>query len=104
MFNEKILTYKDETNGLVLIDINTCKIVDKIILETSYFHIFKNKFDKLIVGLLYEYDCWYQEYYKEYTYEYGELIRGKTLEDICLNCMAEGGDNFIWNGHVYVFK
>ena len=107
IINDKLI-FRDISNILKVVDINNYQIVDKIILETSNIAIFNNKFGRLIVLLLYEFEYWYTEVLKEYSYENGKLIRIKTLKDINILCMAEGGNNLIAfgtdNGHVYIFK
>ena len=101
------LIFRDITNMLKVVDINTYQIVDKIIFETTFIDISVNKFGRLIVRQIYE-----SEYYcfvaiKEYSYENGKLIRHKTIKDINPLCMAEGGNLIAFGsqeGHVYIFN
>ena len=108
IINDKFLVYKDISNMLKIIDIDTYQIVDKIMMETRHLTIFNNKFGRLLVGLLYDKEYWYIDVFKEYSYEKEKLIRKKTLKNVNPWCIAEGGDNLIafgtHNGYVYIFK
>ena len=108
IINDKFLVYKDISNMLKIIDIDTYQIVDKIMMETRHLTIFNNKFGRLLVGLLYDKEYWYIDVFKEYSYEKDKLIRKKTLKNVNPWCIAEGGDNLIsfgtHNGYVYIFK
>ena len=102
------LIYRDSSNMLKVVDINTYQIVDKIILETVFINISVNKFGRIIVRQIYESD----EYFcfvviKEYSYENGKLIRHKTIKDIYSLCMAEGGNLIAFGtleGHAHIFN
>ena len=109
--NDNLIAYKDKTNMIKIIDVTLYQIIKVIILETSYFKLFRNKFGNIMVGLLYEIDDYsYTEFLKEYRFdnESVNLIRKNTINGINPECFAESDNNLIafgtHNGQIYVLK
>ena len=67
MINDKVLAIRDTTNELKLIDINNFEIFKKILLETTSYSFYVNKYKKILVNMIYESGVYsYYPFTKEY--------------------------------------
>ena len=108
MMNERYLACGNRSNSLKIIDCYTYKLVDKIMMEVTTFHMFTNKYGRTLVGIFHEKEYSYFNSLKEYTYEEGKLVRTNTIEGINPFSMAEGGDNLVAfgmsDGSIHIYK
>ena len=82
LINDKVLAIRDTTNELKLIDINNFEIFKKILLETTSYSFYVNKYKKILVNMIYESGVYsYYPFTKEYYYENSNLIRSNTLKN-----------------------
>ena len=109
MINNRVLAIRDISNILKLVDTNTYNIFKKILIETSLYTLYINKFGRILISLLYEIDNISAiTFMKEYSFEDDNLIRNKIIKkNIVPTCFTESENNLIvgtQGGHIIIFN